>query len=113
MDELKRLLSRMLNEELTQIVLSNTRNAERASKVKIRPVLIKGQLLFQETLYMGTQVFHENFTAQEAQERIENYLRELFKQGEFKALSEEATVLVSKKGKNYGEEPGKDSCECG
>lgn len=48
---------------------------------------------------MGTQVFHENFTAQEAQERIENYLRELFKQGEFKALSEEATVLVSKKGK--------------
>lgn len=99
MDELKRLLSRMLNEELTQIVLSNTRNAERASKVKIRPVLIKGQLLFQETLYMGTQVFHENFTAQEAQERIENYLRELFKQGEFKALSEEATVLVSKKGK--------------
>jgi len=99
MDELRRLLSRMLNEELTQIVLSNTRNAERASKVKIRPVLIKGQLLFQETLYMGTQVFHENFTAQEAQQRIENYLRELFKQGEFKALSEEATVLVSKKGK--------------
>lgn len=99
MDELKRLLSRMLNEELVQIVLSNTRNAERASKVKIRPVLIKGQLLFQETLYMGTQVFHENFTAREAQERIENYLRELFKQGEFKALSEEATVLVSKKGK--------------
>lgn len=99
MDELRLLLNRILSEELVQIILSNTRNAERASKVKVRPVLIKGKLFFQETLYLGTQVFHENVTAQEAQERIVNYLQELFKQGEFKALSEEATVLVSKKGK--------------
>lgn len=99
MEELRLLLHRVLNEELVQIILSNTRDAERASKVKIRPVLLKGGLFFQETLYRGTQVFHENFTAEEIEARMIAYLQELFKQGEFKSASLEATVLISKKGK--------------
>ncbi len=99
MEELKKMLQQMLNRELVQAVLSNTRNAEQGSKVKIRPVLIKGELYFQETLYRGTQVFHENFKEQEMAGRIEGYLAELFKQGEFKAHTKDALVLVSKKGK--------------
>lgn len=93
------VLQEILNEQLTQIVLSNTRDAGRASKVKVRPVCIKDRLLFQETTYRGTQVFHENFSAEEMSLRIQNYMQELFKQGEFKAAKLEATVLVSKKGK--------------
>ncbi|MBE5873972.1 MAG: SAM-dependent methyltransferase [Lachnospiraceae bacterium] len=99
MDELRIVLQRILTEQLTQIVLSNTKDVERASKVKVRPVCIKDRLLFQETTYRGTQVFHENFTAEEMCSRILVYMQELFKQGEFKAASEEVTVLVSKKGK--------------
>ncbi len=99
MDELKKILVDIMNEELVQCILSNTKDVERALKVKVRPVMIKGELLFQETLYRGTQVFHENFTAEEIIARIENYLQELFKQGEFKCQGEEITVLVSKKGK--------------
>lgn len=99
MDELRKLLGQILNKELIQAVLSNTRDAEQGSKVKIRPVLIKGELYFQETLYRGTQVFHENFKDIEMGSRIEHYLLEIFKQGEFKTASSEATVLVSKKGK--------------
>lgn len=99
MDELRVLLQQILNEELTQIILSNTRNAETASKVKIRPIYLKERLVFQETLYRGTQVFHENFTKEQIMERIEKYVQELFKQGEFKAKALDATVLISKKGK--------------
>ncbi len=99
MDELRVLLQQLLNEELTQIILSNTRDAEIASKVKIRPIYLKGRLVFQETLYRGTQVFHDNFTKEQVSERIEKNMKELFKQGEFKAKALEATVLVSKKGK--------------
>lgn len=99
MDELKLLLDSMLNDQLTQIILSNSRNSGHASKIKIRPVLIKGKLYFQETLYRGAQVFHENFKAEEEKVRIMNYLQELFRQGELKALTREAVVLVSKKGK--------------
>lgn len=99
MEELKKLLQLIINQDLIQIILSNTRDVDQGTKVKIRPVLIKDMLCFQETLYRGTQVFHENFGTEAICQRIENYLQNLFKQGEFKANGMEATVLVSKKGK--------------
>ncbi len=99
MDELKGLLQDTLNRELVQIVLSNTKDAERGAKVKVRPVLLRKELLFQETLYRGTQVFHGNYTAREMSDRIEKYLSDVFRQGEFKTTGLWATVLVSKKGK--------------
>ena len=99
MNELISLLQETINPNLTQIILSNSRDPERASKAKIRPVIIKDEILFQETLYRGTQVFHENFTAEEMCLRIDEYMQNLFKQGEIKTLTEEVTILVSKKGK--------------
>ncbi len=99
MEELKKLLDSIINKNLIQIILSNTKNSEQGTKVKIRPVLLKDELYFQETLYKGTQVFHENFKEEEICNRIENYLQKLFKQGEFKSGNMDAVVLVSKKGK--------------
>ena len=99
MDELKKMLHLMLNKELIWAVLSNTRDSEQGSKVKLRPVLIKGELHFQETLYCGTKVYHQNFREQEMSDRILDYMANLFKQGEFKSQDKEALVLVSKKGK--------------
>lgn len=65
MEELKILLQKILNKDLQQIILSNSRHPEQTQKVKIRPVLIREELLFQETAYRGTQAFHENFTAEQ------------------------------------------------
>ena len=99
MDELKILLQKILNKDLQQIILSNSRHPEQTQKVKIRPVLIREELLFQETAYRGTQAFHENFTAEQLTDRICTALQEQFRQGEFSAKTLQATVLVSKKGK--------------
>lgn len=99
MEELKILLQKILNKDLQQIILSNSRNPENAQKAKIRPVLIKDELLFQETIYKGTQVFHENYTAAQMTDRICEALQEQFRQGEFTAKGLKATALVSKKGK--------------
>ena len=99
MNELRNLLLNTINQELNQIILSNSQDKEYASKVKIRPVMIKGMLCFQETIYRGTQVFHENFSTQEIIERIELLLQGKMKQCEIAAESLNATVLVSKKGK--------------
>ena len=99
MNELRNLLSNTLNQELNQIILSNSQEKEYASKVKIRPVMIKGELFFQETIYRGTQVFHENFDTQEIIERIESLLQGKMKQCEIATESLNAIVLVSKKGK--------------
>ena len=99
MEELKILLQKILNKDLQQIILSNSRNPEQIQKVKIRPVLIRDKLLFQETRYKGTQVFHENYTAAQMTDGICAALQEQFRQGEFTAKSLQATALVSKKGK--------------
>lgn len=111
MEELKILLQKILNKDLQQIILSNSRHPEQTQKVKIRPVLIREELLFQETAYRGTQVFHENFTAEQLTDRICTALQEQFRQGEFSAKTLQATALVSKKGrltlkvKNSGKAP--------
>ena len=111
MQELKILLQKILNKDLLQIILSNSRHPEQIQKVKIRPVLIREELLFQETAYRGTQVFHENFTAEQLTDRICTALQEQFRQGEFTAKTLQATALVSKKGrltlkvKNSGKVP--------
>lgn len=98
-NELKILLKDMLNEELGQIILSNSTDKETATKIKIRPVLLQGTLYFQETLYRGAQVFHSNHSKEEIESKITENMMSLFKQAEFKSTKQNATVLVSKKGK--------------
>lgn len=99
MDELRLLLEDMLTEELEQIVLSNTTDKEAGTKVKIRPVLLKGELKFQETLYRGTQVFHANYDAVGMREKIMEYLGGLFLQAQLASSGRSASVLVSRRGK--------------
>lgn len=98
MEELRDFFREILNRDLIQIVASNTRDAQQASKVKIHPVAIRGQLVFQETLYRGTQVFHRNCTAEEMLERLTEHMESLFRQAQVVCRQEEATVLVGKKG---------------
>lgn len=97
--EIRELLKEWMNEELYQVILSNPREEEKGSKVKIRPVIIKEQLLFQETLYQGTKVLHSNHEKAEVIRRIEAYLQGNFRQGELQSAVGTVTVLVSKKGK--------------
>lgn len=99
MDELNRLIEESLSIDLQQIVLSNTRDEAQGTRLKVRPVLLKGELFFQKTLYKGTQVFHENLVKKDMQQYILYCLEKLFKQGVFVSDRLEATVLVSKKGK--------------
>lgn len=99
MEELEIRLSEFMSDRLYQIIISNPRNKEKASKVKVRPVLLKGKINFQETITRGTQVFHENFSKEEMQERIMQYMQEEFRQLEAMSVDGKLTALVSKKGR--------------
>ena len=100
MNKVRQLLEESLTGGLYQMTLSGTTGeATGCSKKKIRPVLLKDRLLFQITAYRGTQVFHENHTAEEAAAILEADLSGSFKQLQIETTSFEATVLVSKKGK--------------
>lgn len=99
MERLRNLLYDGINANLYQMVLSNPQDRRYAEKIKIRPVLMKDKLLFQETTYAGEKVFHENFSKEELVERLLENFRLHFKQGELENKEFRGTVLVSKKGK--------------
>jgi len=99
MDELSGMLGEIVNEKLVQVILSNSRDRAYGDKLKMRPVLLQGRLMFQSARYAGNQVFHENHDARGACELIEKLLQGQFRQCEITARDRNATVLVSKKGK--------------
>lgn len=117
MEELTALLEGTVNGGLYQIILSNPREKNRIFKIKLRPVMIKGSILFQETAYEGTKVFHDNLTSEAAIGRIEEMLTLNFRQCEIEHRQCRAVILISKKGKitiktkrtdNTGAEPETD-----
>lgn len=97
--ELRNLLEETVDDGLYRITISNPRRKKEAFKIKIRPVMVKGKMLFQETVYKGTKVFHENRESSPMIDRIEKLMTEDFKQCEVEHRKQKATVLVSKKGK--------------
>lgn len=99
MQQLLQLLQDTFSDRLRQVILSNSKDKERISKVKIRPVLLKEGIVYQETAYIGTKVFHENFSAADMIKRTMEYMEDTFKQTEIETADFKAVVLVSKKGK--------------
>jgi SAM-dependent methyltransferase len=97
--ELRELLELMVNEDLEQIVLSDTVSSEIGSKVKIRPILLKDGLYFQFSKYSGKQIFHTNLRKAETIDRIDSYLSGWFRQAQLRSSEYSAIVLVSKKGR--------------
>ncbi len=105
MERIRQLLAETLNENLTQIIISNPRkkgastgDCVSASKIKIRPILISNKLMFQESRFVGTQVLHANYTKQDMIEDILEKMQVSFGQLELETNLLRATVLVSKKG---------------
>lgn len=97
--ERREILEQIVNEELVQLVLSNAVDPAKGTKCKVRPVRIKGKIIFQETMYIGTQVFHSNREREECIDRLEELLGTGFRQAVANCIGEDVTILVSKKGK--------------
>ena len=99
MMEIRNLCEEYIGKNLYQIIISNPQKTSDISKVKIRPVIVKEELVYQVTEYKGAQVFHDNYEKVALIEKIEKYLKETFKQMELMSTVMQATVLISKKGK--------------
>ena len=99
MEELRNRLADFLSERLYQIIISNPRRKEEAFKVKVRPIMMKGSICFQETISRGTQVFHDNYEKDGMLDRLVRYMEEDFRQLEAQSMDGKLNVLVSKKGR--------------
>ncbi|MEE1086237.1 MAG: SAM-dependent methyltransferase [Schaedlerella sp.] len=98
MDKIKTLLSEVFNRNLLQAVISNPRVKDGIVKVKVRPVEIRGELLFQFEAFTKTQAFHENLAQGAAAEKAFKYMNE-FRQMNISVNDADINILVSKKGK--------------
>ena len=98
MQEIRELLQRTINETLIAATLSNPREKGGVTKRKVRPILKKGELLFQCETFRNNQVFHENLGAADTADRLVESMKEM-KQMQIETKEIYATVLVSKKGK--------------
>ena len=98
-EQLEKLMWETVDDGLYQMILSNPRDKNGVFKIKIRPVMVKGRLLFQQTKYEGTKVFHENLDRDAAIRNIVDALERNFKQCEVSHQGCKAVILVSKKGR--------------
>lgn len=98
MEKLKEYLEEQINEKLLQAVLSASRG-NGPSKVKIRPVKLKNEIVYQASATEGPKVFHKNYTRTELIAYLEAALKESFGQLQASGAEIDGTVLVSKKGK--------------
>ena len=98
MENLKLLVQEKLNQVFLAGVLSAQRDKSGWEKVKVRPLLKRGELVFQLESFCNRQAFHENLSAGEAADRIFEYMQNM-KQMQMETKQWNYTVLVSKKGK--------------
>lgn len=98
MEELRNVLKESLNIEFISAVISNPREKGDVTKIKIRPVKKKDQLLFQCEEFKNNQAFHRNLEVEDAVSYLEEQMQK-FKQMQMETKQMKYQVLVSKKGK--------------
>ena len=98
MEEIIQFLAGILNREFIRAVFSNPRVKDNVVKAKLRPMEQKGELLFQLESFTKTQAFHKNLMVEETKDELAKLLEE-FRQVQVETVSEDITVLISKKGK--------------
>lgn len=95
---IREFLEEQINRQLIQAVLSGRRTGEGPSKVKLRPVELKGKLCYQASMTEGPKVYHKNFTREEMMDYLETAMDE-FRQLQITGRNTDGSILISKKGK--------------
>jgi SAM-dependent methyltransferase len=99
MEQVKQLVDRLIGEQaLIQGILSNVRRktAEQATKIQIKPVILKGIPHYQFTFTVGPKVLHENIAAEVASRRLMELLQNEFKQALLQAKDADYQILANK-----------------
>lgn len=99
MEELRNLLEIILDENLLHMVFSGSKHPQAAVKIKVRPLMVRRELVFQAVLWDGKKEKHINYGKQEMLEAAIQWMEQDYKQLQADTATLSASVLVSKKGK--------------
>ena len=97
-EQLREKLNQYINVDLKEIIISNARNKESVTKIKVRPVMLKNDLVYQVSSFKGKQVFHENVDAEALADKCTNWLQNDFRQMEVHHKQGTLICLTNKKG---------------
>lgn len=94
------LLDKCINEKLIDLTISNVKKkgGEIAVKVKIRPVILKDELVFQVSEFIGQKVYHKNVSCNEVKKLIIKLITDVYKQAQFNMTDASAQVLSGNNG---------------
>lgn len=98
MEELLTIFDKVLNKDFIRAVISSPRSKDGIIKIKIRPLELKGQLLFQFESFTEKQAFHKNLDHDGALRELSGCAGQ-FRQIQIGTADMDYTVLISKKGK--------------
>lgn len=96
--EIKEALDYFMNENLDKLICSNPRNQDGFVKLIVRPVLLRGQILYQIEEFTKTQAFHKNVEKEEVLLYVMEQIEHHFKSAEVISSLGSMNLLVSKKG---------------
>ncbi len=97
-EKLREKLNQYINVNLKEIIISNARNKEGVTKIKVRPVLMKTDIVYQVSSFKGKQVFHENMASETLCENCIKWLQNDFGQMEVHHVQGTLICLSNKKG---------------
>lgn len=102
-EEVKKIFEDFLDDSLLRIILSNPAFKDgagpcKALKVRVRPVMLKGGMVFQAEELTEKQAYHRNLTREEGVSYLLGLMESGFKQAEVESSRGQARVLVGKKG---------------
>ena len=90
----------LINENMILAVLSGCRRKDAPSRVRIRPVEVKGEILYQASVPEGAKMFHRNYRREELVGFLKESLDGTYSQLQVQGRQADGGVLVSKKGKH-------------
>ena len=98
MEKLKEILTESFNDNsIIKIVLSNKRKKSlEIKKVDIRPILLKGDLLYQFEFFYDNKVTHLNLDKETSMDKIFELMNINFKQANIFTTNNDISVLASK-----------------
>ena len=90
----------LINENMILAVLSGCRRKDAPSRVRIRPVEVKGEILYQASVPEGSKMLHRNYRREELVVFLKESLDGTYSQLQVQGRQADGGVLVSKKGKH-------------
>ena len=96
--DITQLLDICISDKLIDMVISGQKNKseDKAVKVRIRPVILKNEIEYQVSEFVGRKVLHSNHGAADVKKKIIDYMTEDFKQAQINMTDAAATILSSK-----------------